>query len=97
MRATDPKDFEQVISKHKQNLAEIKAMLDEQTATLDNLTAEFDKLGIDKSKLPPLEALPKEYQDQYLAFTRDLKEIDDILKPKQTKAKPAVRRQRNII
>ena len=97
MKATDPQDFEKVIARHKQNLVEIKARLDEQSAMLEALTKEYEKLGIDRSKLPPLEALPQEYQDQYLAFTRDLKEIDEILKPKQVKPKPAVRRQRTMI
>lgn len=97
MNATDPKDFEKAVARHKQNLAEVRALLDEQTAMLEELTREFDKLGIDTSKLPSLESLPKEYQEQYLQFSRGLKEIDDILKPGKAKAKPAVRRQRSMI
>lgn len=97
MKATDPKDFEKVIARHKENLAQVKAMLDEQSAMLDELTREFDKLGIDASTLPSLESLPREYQEQYLDFARGLQDIDNALKPKQVKAKPAVRRHRTMI
>lgn len=97
MQPIDPKDFDKIIEKHTQSLAEIKAALDGQAGALAELVDEFAKLGVDADKLPPLESLPKEYQEQYLAFSRDLQEIDDILKPRRVKAKPAVRRRRNMV
>ena len=97
MKPTDPQDFEKVIAKHKKNLADIKAVLEDQSTMLDALVTEFGKFEMDKNALPPLEALPQEYQDQYLAFTRELKDMEEILNPKQAKAKPALRRTRSMI
>lgn len=97
MEKTDPAAFEKKLAEQKKDLARIKAVLDEQTEMLNALKADFDKLGIDPKELPPIDQLPMEYQEQYLAFTRELKEIDDILAPPRPKAKaPKVSRRMTI-
>jgi NAD(P)H-nitrite reductase large subunit len=97
MSATDSTDFTKAIEKHERDLAAIKAKLDEQAAILEQLTEEYEKLGIDTSSLPSIESLPQEYQEQYMAFARDLAEVDNILRPQRPKSKPALKRRRNMI
>lgn len=93
MSTTEVQDFQKVIDKQRADLARIKSVLDEQSALLQQLKAEYAKLGIDRSKLPALESLPQEYQTQYLAFERELKETGDLLKSQPAKHKaPKMRR-----
>ena len=87
MGNTGSTTFEQQLAKQKQDLANIKAVLDEQRTMLETLKTEFDKLGLDPAQILPIDQLPKEYQEQYLNFTRELKEIDEILAPQRPKAK----------
>jgi hypothetical protein len=90
-------EFEKTLARHKEDLARIRTVLDAQRATLEGIKAEFDKLGINTADLPPIEQLPREYQEQYFNFTRELKEIDEILSPPRPAGKPAKIRRRAMI
>ncbi|MDR2892603.1 MAG: hypothetical protein LBV80_05915 [Deltaproteobacteria bacterium] len=94
---TESSGFEKTLARHKEDLARIKTVLDTQRATLESIKAEFDKLGINTAQLPPIEQLPKEYQEQFLGFTRELREIDEILTPPRPASKPMKLRRRAMI
>ena len=97
METIDPAAFEKDLARNKEDLARIRKVLDEQRDMLESIKAEFDKLGVDTSKLPPIDQLPKEYQEEFLNFSRELKEIDDILAPPRPKAKaPKIGRRMTI-
>jgi hypothetical protein len=97
MSANENTDFTKLIEKHERDLAAIKVKLDEQSAILQQLTEDYESLGIDASALPSIDSLPQEYQEQYMAFSRDLAEVDSILRPQRPKSTPALKRRRNMI
>jgi chromosome segregation ATPase len=89
-------NFEKIIERHKAELSRLKTILAEQKNSLEQLKADYEKLGIDRSKLPPLESLPREYQERYLAFERDLRDLDSEINAAPKKIKTPGRR-RNIV
>lgn len=97
MTSAKVKDFQNVINKRKAELEKLKATFKEQAQLLESIKREFESLNIDTSKLPPLESLPQELKDQYEAFARELKRIDELIAPKHPKSTGAKMRRRMTI
>jgi chromosome segregation ATPase len=96
MQVEDTDNFQKTIERHKAELARLRIVLAEQKNSLEQIKADYEKLGIDRSKLPPLESLPVEYQERYLAFERDLRDLDSEINAAPKKIKTSGR-QRNIV
>jgi hypothetical protein len=96
MQVRESNDFQKVIERHKAELARLRTVFAEQKHSLAQIKADYEKLGIDRSKLPPLENLPREYQERYLAFERDLRDLGLEINaaPKKPKASGS---RRNIV
>lgn len=90
-------DFQTFINKQKADLEKLKAVFKEQAQLLENIKREFESLNLDTAKLPPLESLPQELQAQYESFSRELKQLDELIAPRQAKSAGAKMRRRMTI
>jgi septal ring factor EnvC (AmiA/AmiB activator) len=90
-------DLNAAIAKEKQELESIRATLEEQDRTLDKLKKDFAALGVAGEALPSLDALSPEQRAQYLAFERELREIDGLLAPRRPKTKAALKTSRALV
>ena len=90
-------DLDAAITRERQEFETIRAALEEQDRTLEKLKQDFAALGVTEEALPSLDALSPEQRSQYLAFERELREIDGLLAPRRPKTKAPLKTRRDMV
>lgn len=95
--STPEDELNAVITRRKRETEKLRAALEEQDRALEKLRADFAALGIADEALPSLDDLSPEQREQYLAFERELREIDDLLAPRRPKPKTPPQSRRALV
>jgi hypothetical protein len=90
-------DLNAAIARERQEFASIRAALEDQNRMLEKLKKDFAALGIAEEALPSLDDLSSEQRAQYLAFERELREIDGLLAPRRPMAKNPLKTRRALV
>ena len=90
-------DLDAAVTRERQELETLRAALEEQDRTLEKLKQDFAALGVTEEALPSLDALSPEQRAQYIAFERELREIDGLLAPRRRKPKAPLQTRRDMV
>jgi hypothetical protein len=95
--STSKDELSAVIARRKREMESLRAALKEQDCALEKLREDFAALGIADEALPSLDDLSPEQREQYLAFERELREIDGLLAQRRPKPKTPTQSRRVLV